>query len=141
MVDSASLIAFLLRRICSAVIQIDASKSVFQFAPIVQKYQYYRIITRYFIHFGVCHLSLELFALFHLCKICENIFGTLLTLSIILTSMILVSIIQLLKAPISSFLFGRMLSHYFNYFYEGGLTPILFTLLTYYSLYKKNRNK
>ena len=125
----------------SKIKEIDSSKYVFQFAPIVQKYQYYRIITRYFIHFGVCHLSLELFALFHLCKICENIFGTLLTLSIILTSMILISIIQLLKAPISSFLLGRMLSHYFNYFYEGGLTPVLFALLTYYSLYKKNRNE
>ena len=66
----------------SKIKEIDSSKYVFQFAPIVQKYQYYRIITRYFIHFGVCHLSLELFALFHLCKICENIFGTLLTLSI-----------------------------------------------------------
>ena len=125
----------------SKIEEIDSSKYVFQFAPIVQKCQYYRIITRYFIHFGVCHLSLELFALFHLCKICENLFGTLLTLSIILTSMILVSIIQLLKAPISSFLLGRMLSHYFNYFYEGGLTPVLFALLTYYSLYKKNRNE
>ena len=125
----------------SKINEIEASKYVFQFAPIVQKYQYYRIITRYFIHFGVCHLSLELFALFYLCKICENIFGTLLTLSIILTSMILVSVIQLLKAPFSSFLLGRMLSHYFNYFYEGGLTPVLFALLTYYSLYKKNRNE
>ena len=125
----------------SKINEIETSKYVFQFAPIVQKYQYYRIITRYFIHFGVCHLSLELFALFYLCKICENIFGTLLTLSIILTSMILVSVIQLLKAPISSFLLGRMLSHYFNYFYEGGLTPVLFALLTYYSLYKKNRNE
>lgn len=125
----------------SKINKIETSKYVFQFAPIVQKYQYYRIITRYFIHFGVCHLSLELFALFYLCKICENIFGTLLTLSIILTSMILVSVIQLLKAPISSFLLGRMLSHYFNYFYEGGLTPVLFALLTYYSLYKKNRNE
>ena len=125
----------------SKINEIDSSKYVFQFSPIVQKYQYYRIITRYFIHFGICHLSLELFALFYLCKICENIFGTLLTLSIILTSMILISIIQLLKAPISSFLLGRMLSHYFNYFYEGGLTPILFALLTYYSLYKKNRNE
>jgi len=125
----------------SKINEIETSKYVFQFAPIVQKYQYYRIITRYFIHFGVIHLSLELFALFYLCKICENIFGTLLTLSIILTSMILVSIIQLLKAPISSFLLGRMLSHYFNYFYEGGLTPVLFALLTYYSLYKKNRNE
>ena len=42
----------------SKIDEIDSSKYVFQFAPIVQKYQYYRIITRYFIHFGVCHLSL-----------------------------------------------------------------------------------
>lgn len=125
----------------SKISEIDSSKYVFQIAPIAEKYQYYRLITRYFIHFGVCHLSLELFALFHLCKICENIFGTLLTLSIILTSMILVSVIQLLKAPISSILLGSLLSHYFNYFYEGGLTPVLFALLTYYSLYKKNRNE
>ena len=28
-----------------------------------------------------------------------------------------------------------------NFFYEGGLTPILFTLLTYFSLCRKTRNQ
>ena len=125
----------------SKIIPIKIYKYVFQYVPIIHKYQFYRIITRYFIHFGIFHLILELIAFYYLCKICENIFGTLLTLSIIFISMILDSFIQLLIIPtFSIFLRGRF-SIIYNYFYEGGLTPILFTLLTYFSLYRRNRNQ
>ena len=125
----------------SKTIPIETDKYVFQYAPIVHKKQFYRIITRYFVHFGIFHLLLELIAFYYLCQICENIFGTLLTLSIIFISMILDSFIQLLIIPtFSIFLRGRF-SIIYNYFYEGGLTPILFTLLTYFSLYRRNRNQ
>lgn len=120
---------------------IETYKYVFQYLPIIQNNQFYRIITRYFIHFGIFHLLLELSAFFYLCKILENAFGTLLTFSIIFISMILDSLIQLLLIPIFAiFLRGRF-SNIYNFFYEGGLTPLIFTLLTYCSLYHKNRNR
>lgn len=127
--------------IYSKIIPIKIYKYVFQYLPIVENFQFYRIITRYFIHFGFFHLLLELVALFHLCKVLENSFGTLLTLSIIFSSMILDSFIQILLIPILGiFLRGRF-SILYNFFYEGGLTPIIFTLLTYCSLYHKNINR
>lgn len=125
----------------SKIIPIKIYKYVFQYLPIIESYQFYRVITRYFIHFGIFHLLLELSALFYLCNIFENSFGTLLTLSIIFLSMILDSFIQLLIIPtFAMFLRGRF-SILYNFFYEGGLTPILFTLVTYSSLYHKNRNQ
>ena len=125
----------------SKIIPLKTYKYVFQYVPIVKKFQFYRIITRYFIHFGVFHLIIELITFFYLCKIFENIFGTLLTLSIIFISMILDSLIQLLIIPTFSFFLRGRISILYNYFYEGGLTPILFTLLTYFSLYRRNKNQ
>ena len=125
----------------SKIIPLKTYKYVFQYVPIVKKFQFYRIITRYFIHFGVFHLIIELITFFYLCKIFENIFGTILTLSIIFISMILDSLIQLLIIPTFSFFLRGRISILYNYFYEGGLTPILFTLLTYFSLYRRNKNQ
>ena len=125
----------------SKIIPLKTYKYVFQYVPIVKKFQFYRIITRYFIHFGVFHLIIELITFFYLCKIFENIFGTLLTLSIIFISMILDSLIQLLIIPTFSFFLRGRISILYNYFYEGGLTPVLFTLLTYFSLYRRNKNQ
>ena len=125
----------------SKIIPIEKYKYVFQYSPIVKKNQLYRIITRYFIHFGISHLTLELISFFYLCKIFENLFGSLFTLSIIFISMILDSIIQLLIIPMFLIFIRGRLTILYNFFYEGGLTPILFTLLTYYSLYRKNRNE
>ena len=125
----------------SKVMPIETSKYIFQFVPIIEKKQYYRIVTRYFIHFGIFHLLIELTSFFYLCKHCENMLGTLLTLSLIFVCMILDSLIHLLIIPIISFFLRGRFSTIANYIYEGGLTPIIFTLLTYISLYNKNRNE
>ena len=125
----------------SKVIPIETSKYIFQYVPIVEKNQYYRIVSRYFIHFGMFHLIIELFTFFYLCKYCENMLGTLLTISLIFTCMILDSVIHLFIIPIISFFFRGRFSIISNYNYEGGLTPVIFTLLTYLSLYHKNRNE
>ena len=125
----------------SKFLPLQTHKYLFQYIPIVKKYQLYRIITRYFIHFGVIHLILELIAIFYLCKFLENSFGTLLTLCILFISMILDSFIQLLIIPIFSFFLRGRISLLYNYFYEGGLTPIVFTLLTYYYLFRRNSNR
>ena len=121
---------------------IDKSYYVFQFYSIISKKQYYRLITKYFIHFSFMHLFLELIAFFFLCKYYENIFGTLLTINLIIISMIGVSILNIL--------FLELLSDFFKIFrlfnavnldYQGGFTPILFTFYTYYFLYSKNKRE
>jgi membrane associated rhomboid family serine protease len=125
----------------SKFIPLQTHKYIFQYIPIVKKFQLYRIITRYFIHFGIVHLILELIALFYLCKFLENSFGTLFTLSIIFISMILDSSIQLIIIPVFSFFLKGRIALLYNFFYEGGLTPIVFTLLTYFYLYRRNSHR
>ena len=120
---------------------IDASKYIFQYISIIEKNQYYRVITRYFIHFGFFHLILELIPLFYLCKFSENMLGTLLSISLISVSMILVSFIHLLIIPIISFIIKGRFPLLLNILYEGGLTPILFALLTYFSFFHYRREE
>ena len=119
----------------SKIYPIETSKYIFQYISIIEKNQYYRVITRYFIHFGFFHLSLELTILFYLCKFSENMLGTLLSLSLISVSMILVSLIHLIIIPIISFIVNGRFPLLLNLLYEGGLTPILFALLTYFSFF------
>ena len=80
----------------SSIFPIEPSNFVFQYGPIISKNQLYRMITRYFIHFGFAHLILEQISFFYLCKYFENKFGTLLTISIIFIGMILDSIINII---------------------------------------------
>ena len=42
--------------IYSQIFPIEHSNFIFQYRPIVSKYQIYRIVSRYFIHFGFAHL-------------------------------------------------------------------------------------
>ena len=127
--------------IYSKINSIEIYKYVFQYFPIMHNNQFYRIISRYFIHFGIFHLLLELIGIFFLCKTFENSFGTIFTISIIFISMILDSFIQIILIPVFAFFLRGRFSVLSNFLYEGGLTPVLFTLLTYSSLYHKNRNQ
>ena len=113
--------------IYSKINAIEISKYVFQYFPIIHNNQFYRIISRYFIHFGIFHLLLELVSFFFLCKIFENSFGTIFTISIIFISMILDSFIQIILIPIFAFFLRGRFSVLSNFLYEGGLTPVLFT--------------
>ena len=127
--------------IISYFFDIELSTFIFQYRPIVSKCQYYRIISRYFIHFGFAHFIFEEISFFYLCKYYENKFGTLLTLSIILISMIINSIINIIIIPIFSLFLSYRVSIILDHSYEGGLTPILFTMITYISLFEKNRQE
>lgn len=127
--------------ISSYFFEIELSTFIFQYRPIVSKCQYYRIVSRYFIHFGFAHFLLEEIAFFYLCKYYENKFGTLLTLSIILISMIIDSIINIINIPIFSLFLSYRVSIILDHSYEGGLTPVLFTMVTYISLFEENRQE
>ena len=127
--------------IYSQTFTIEHPIFIFQYRPIVSKHQLYRIISRYFIHFGFAHLILEQLSFFYMCKYFESKFGTLLTLSIIFISMILDSIINILLIPIFSIFLSYRVSIILDHTYEGGLTPVLFTMVTLFSLFEKNRNE
>ena len=127
--------------ISSYFFEIESPTFIFQYRPIVSKFQYYRIISRYFIHFGFAHFILEQISFFYLCKYFENKFGTLLTLSVIFVSMIIDSIINIIIIPFFSIFLSYRVSIILDYSFEGGLTPILFTMVTYISLFKKNRQE
>ena len=120
---------------------IENSTFIFQYRSIVSKHQFYRTITRYFIHFGFAHLILEQISFFYLSKYFESKFGTLLTLSIIFISMIIDSIINICLIPVFSIFLSYRVSIILDHAYEGGLTPIIFTMITYYSLFEKNRHE
>ena len=117
--------------------QLEKYKYVFEMDPIMDHAQYYRFITRYFVHFGICHLLIELYITLYLCNYFENMFGTLMSFSFILISMIIDSAIQLF--------FNLLLYYICNKLnivdnsiidYEGGLTPILFSLNTFFYLFE-----
>ena len=120
---------------------IENSTFIFQYRSIVSKYQIYRVISRYFIHFGFAHLILEQISFFYMSKYFENKFGTLLTLSIIFITMIIDSIINIFLIPIFSIFLNYRVSIILDHAYEGGLTPVLFTMVTYFSLVEKNRHE
>ena len=126
--------------IYSQIFPIKHSNFIFQYRPIVSKYQIYRIVSRYFVHFGFAHLILEQIFFFHLCKYFESKFGTLLTLSIIFVSMIIDSIINIILIPIFTNFLSYRVAIILDHTYEGGLTPVIFTMVTLFSLFEKHRN-
>ena len=112
---------------------INESKYIFQFELIKSHNQYYRFITRYFVHFSFCHILLELYFSYFICRFCENVFGTITTFSFIFVSCILVSLFQFIIIIILHIIcqiINIKSSYYLDY--EGGLTPVLFAMTTFY---------
>ena len=115
---------------------------MFQFSPIFEKNQYYRFISNHFIHYGIWHLLLESYFTYEICNLFENMLGTLFTISFIIVSMLLNSVIHFLMIPLLIFIFKVLKkSHDLNYDYESSLTSVLFTMVTFYFLFKDNKNK
>ena len=122
--------------------KINYRKYVFQFSPIFEKNQYYRFISNHFIHYGIWHLLLESYFTYEICNLFENMLGTLFTISFIIVSMLLNSVIHFLMIPLLIFIFKVLKkSHDLNYDYESSLTSVLFTMVTFYFLFKDNKNK
>ena len=122
--------------------RINYRKYVFQYAPIFEKHQYYRFVSRYFIHYGIWHLIVELFLTFHLCYAFENLLGTIISISFIMISMLMNSLLHFIMVPITMFIFKIFRSPYdLNYDYESSLTSVLFSMITFYYLFNDNKNK
>ena len=123
--------------ILSYFYRLEKYKFVFEMDSLIDHSQYYRFITRYFVHFGICHLLIELYITLYLCNYFENMFGTLMTVSFILIAMIINSIVQLCFNLLLSYL-SNLLNVVDNTIinYEGGLTPVLFSLNTFFYLFE-----
>jgi membrane associated rhomboid family serine protease len=110
--------------------------------PIINKYQFYRFLTHHFMHYGIFHFFVELLITFFVCKNLEKMIGTLLTFSIILIMMIMTSFLYFLT--IFTFklivLIFNMNSN-FDFMYECGMSSLLFSLYTYITQFKKNKDK
>ncbi len=132
----------LIIEIYSYFIRTNYRKYVFQYAPIFEKKQYYRFISSYFIHYGIWHIIVELYLTFEICYLFENIMGTLITILFIMNAMIMNSIIHFLMIPLVSFFLKITRTSYdLNYDYESSLTSVLFSMTTFYYLFKDNKNK
>ena len=116
---------------------INSRKYVFQYAPIYEKKQYYRFVTNYFIHYGIAHLIIELYITYKMCNLMENAFGTILTITFIMMSMIINSIFNFLILKFMIYIFNIIsITIDLNYEYESGLTSVLFTMATFYFNFK-----
>ena len=137
-------ISFLIILIINLLIQIysffkvlDSRKYVFQYAPIYEKNQYYRLITNYFIHYGFGHLIIELYITYKLCYFMENIVGTIITISFIMISMILNSFLNLLIIKFMIYICNLMRYPFdLNYDYESSLTSVLFSMSAFFFSFK-----
>ena len=116
-------------------------KFVFQPELIIKYNQYYRFITRYFVNFGFGHLLIELFVINSMCILFENILGTLFTIILIFISLVLISLINLILIELVKYLskFSNN-KNYLEFEYEGGLTPLFFTLYSFYFSFNRNSN-
>ncbi len=120
----------------------NSEKFFYQQYFIIKSNQYYRCITRFFINYGICHFILELFLAYKMCYYFENMLGTLFTIIFIFVSLIIISFVNLGVIELMKNING-LTNHKENLDieYEGGLTPLLFTLYTFYFSFDGNSNK
>ena len=120
----------------------NTEKFYYQQYSIINYNQYYRCITRYFINYGICHFVLEAFITYKMCYYFENMIGTLYTIIFIFISFIFISFINIGEIEMSKYI-NKFSNHRDNpdITYEGGLTPLFFTLYTFYFSFNGNSDK
>lgn len=120
----------------------NSEKFSFQYYLIIKYNQYYRCITRYFINYGFCHFIFELYITYLMCYYFENMIGTIFTIVTIFLSMFLISFINIIVLQCSKYIYNfTHHKHNLEIIYEGGLTPLLFTLYSFYFSFEGNSNK
>ena len=68
--------------------------------------------------------------------------GTIITICFMMISMVINSILHFIMIPITMFTFKVFRTPYdLNYDYESSLTSVLFSMSTFYFLFKDNKNK
>lgn len=100
--------------------------------PVLFKFQLYRIITHYFMHYGFMHTFLNLFLFHILSKKLENTIGTIYTLAYIIQSILFTSIIYLFIMILCRYIIGLVINTIeFNFADVCGLSSLLFALISF----------
>ena len=103
--------------------------------PIINKAQYYRIITSHFYHFGFFDYLTTMIGLFFATKYLESEIGSIYTILIVFHGIIITSLFYL----IIMWIFKTILRFLeYNFIYQSGFSSIDFCLYLSYYLLKKN---
>ena len=120
----------------------NEDKFFFEYYLIINYNQFYRCLTRYFISYGFCHLAFELYLTYIMCYYYENMLGTIMTITIIFVSIILISFVNIGLLHIVKTMFQLSnRNHSLDIINEGGMTPLFFTLYSFYFSFEGNSNK
>jgi membrane associated rhomboid family serine protease len=137
------ILMFLLKFLSSLYITYNDNidKFAFDFHFIINYNQYYRLITRFFISHGFAHFLLELYLLYKFCFYFENMLGTLFTINLLFISFILISAIELGILHMMIYLIKILeRNNNLDIYYEGGFTPVLFFLYSFYFCFEGNNS-
>ena len=112
----------------------SVDRYTFQYWPIINKHQYYRMITHHFLSSSFLTLLLESYILFKIIILLEKSIGTFLSFVYILINIILISfanliVIFFLKIFIQIIQFVQITDY--NFDYESGLTPLLLNIYSF----------
>ena len=115
----------------------DLKKYTLCLWPIINKYQYYRLITNHFYHLGFFDYLITMIGLFFATKYLEREIGSIYLILIIFYGIIMSSILYIIVI----WMFKTILrfSEY-NFIYQCGFSSIDFCLYLSYFLLKKNYN-
>ena len=109
---------------------------------ILIKNQYYRIITHHFMHYGICHLLIEIYFSFYICKSLENTIGTFYSLIIIFIMIIFTSFFYIFIVLLFKLINDTIdINYNGDFMYECGMSSLLFSLYSYIFEFRKNKNK
>lgn len=128
--------------IYSKMYSVDRSLYGISLWPVVNKYQFYRIITHYFFYYGFFHMFVNLFFLLFITRAIERLIGTTYAVFFILQTLLLTSVIYLFIMVFLKYLF-RILPYpsNFNFNTEIGISPLIFSIYAYYFSFGKNSEK
>ena len=132
----------ILTYINSKYTSVDKADFSLSLWPVINKFQFYRIITRYFLYYGIFHLLVNMFFLYFICRALEKLIGTIYAIAFISQTLILSSVIYLILMFLLKNV-TRLLSYNsnINFKNEVGISPLIFSIYTYYFLFGKNLDK
>ena len=118
--------------IYSKMYSVDRSLYGISLWPVVNKYQFYRIITHYFFYYGFFHMFVNLFFLLFITRAIERLIGTTYAVLFILQTLLLTSVIYLFimikkKKKIRKIPYPTK----YNFITEIGITPLIFSAFSY----------
>ena len=109
--------------------------------PVLFKFQLYRIITHYFMHYGFMHMLINLLLFYILSKKLEKTIGTIYTFAYIIQSLLFTSIIYLFIMILCRYIIGLLINTIeLNFADVCGLSSLLFALISFIFTFESMSN-